>query len=241
MLPRRRKEFPYLSATGIACFTVMSRPGGGSGNGHRASFRNPSTSFRLPAFGFRFLVSAPGLRIRKPGRLYLSDLRRAPSHLWLGAFWVALLAFTTLLFRPIPVRRNLCAWDCKVTPASCTCQEGNTIGCIPNNDGLDAGSGPCFPHCGKHGSLRLVDELAKFPLLGPYLAAVAGVAVEGNLGSHMREFTSSACAGTNHGDRETAVAISGEPQLRQRSRGAYSGVRLLTWVALPLQSRAART
>jgi hypothetical protein len=48
--------------------------------------------------------------------------------------------------RPIPVRRNLVPWDCKVTPADCTCQEGNTIGCIPNNDGLDARSGPRFPH-----------------------------------------------------------------------------------------------
>ena len=37
------------------------------------------------------------------------------------------------------------AWDCKVTPAYSACQEGNTIGCIPSNDGLDAGLGPGFP------------------------------------------------------------------------------------------------
>ena len=52
-------------------------------------------------------------------------------------------------FRPIPVRRNFCAWDCKVTPADCACQEGNTTGCIPSNDGLGAGLGSGFPHCGK--------------------------------------------------------------------------------------------
>ena len=31
------------------------------------------------------------------------------------------------------------AWDCKVTPAGCACQERNPTGCIPSNDGLDAG------------------------------------------------------------------------------------------------------
>jgi hypothetical protein len=52
-------------------------------------------------------------------------------------------------FRPIPVSRNFGAWDCKVTPADCACQEGNTTGCIPSNDGLGAGFGPGFPHYGK--------------------------------------------------------------------------------------------
>src|SRR5579864_268087 len=131
----------------------LSRPGGGSGNGHRASFRNPAASFRLPAFGFRFLVSAPGLRIRKPGRLdactFLACGGRQVTSGWAPYRLGCITAFTTLLFRPIPVRRNLCAWDCKVTPASCACQEGNTIGCIPSNDGLDAGSVPRFPHCAK--------------------------------------------------------------------------------------------
>src|SRR6266404_2417863 len=36
-------------------------------------------------------------------------------------------------------------WDCKVTPAYCTCQERNTIGCISSNDGLGAGWWNCFP------------------------------------------------------------------------------------------------
>ena len=53
---------------------------------------------------------------------------------------------------PFPWRRNSCAWDCKVTPVYCTCQEGNTIGCIPSNDGLDARLGLIFPHALKiHG------------------------------------------------------------------------------------------
>ena len=48
------------------------------------------------------------------------------------------------------MRRNFRAWDCKVTPADSSCQEINTTGCIPSNDGLDAGFEPRFPHCGKH-------------------------------------------------------------------------------------------
>jgi hypothetical protein len=35
-------------------------------------------------------------------------------------------------------------WDCKVTPAYCVCQVGNTIGCILSNDGLGAGVGGAF-------------------------------------------------------------------------------------------------
>src|ERR1700756_685636 len=85
-------------------------------------------------------------------------------------------------------------------------------------------------------------SVGKIPFLGLYLAAGAGVAAEGNLGSHMSDFTSGACAGTSHGDRERPVAISGEPQWHRRSRGACAGcVRCLTLAALPLQSRAART
>jgi len=47
----------------------------------------------------------------------------------------------------VPASRhtNLCAWDCKITPAYCSCQEGNTIGCIPNNDGLGAPLSAGFP------------------------------------------------------------------------------------------------
>src|SRR5208282_4159834 len=40
-------------------------------------------------------------------------------------------------------------WECKVTPAYSACQEGNTTGCILNNDGLGTGLrdlfGICFP------------------------------------------------------------------------------------------------
>jgi hypothetical protein len=44
------------------------------------------------------------------------------------------------------VKRNSGAWDCQVTPVHCGCQERNTIGCIPSNDGLDARWGTGFPH-----------------------------------------------------------------------------------------------
>ena len=53
--------------------------------------------------------------------------------------WTLLLRTAVEIPGLIPVRRNLCAWECKVTPADCACQEANTIGCIPSNDGLDAG------------------------------------------------------------------------------------------------------
>src|SRR5215469_1320527 len=49
-------------------------------------------------------------------------------------------------FRPIPVSRNSCPWDCKNTPVYCTCQEGNTIGCITSNDSLGAAFRAHFPH-----------------------------------------------------------------------------------------------
>jgi len=41
-------------------------------------------------------------------------------------------------------------WECKVTPAYCACQEGNTIGCILNNDGLGAGVVDLFSTRGIH-------------------------------------------------------------------------------------------
>ena len=75
----------------------------------------------------------------------------APSHLWLGAtpatvvelfFWKP-ASFPRGGFQP--------SWDCNVTPPYCSCQEGNTIGCISSNDGLDAGVREFFPqkeiHC----------------------------------------------------------------------------------------------
>src|SRR4051794_21734353 len=80
---------------------------------------------------------------QKPGAGTLFFSRGVSSHLWLETA----AGFPSLFeFRAIPVERNFCAWDCKVTPAGCACQEGNTTGCIPSNDGLDAGSGSGFPH-----------------------------------------------------------------------------------------------
>ena len=81
---------------------------------------------------------------RAARRLSLSWLGPRSSHLWLENGPQGLSHLPTP--SPFPWRRNLCAWDCKVTPVYCTCQEGNTIGCIPSNDGLDARFGVVFPH-----------------------------------------------------------------------------------------------
>ena len=69
-------------------------------------------------------------------------------------------------------------WDCKLTPADCTCQEGNTTGCIPSNDGLGAWLRTDFPHCGKSVAVAISWERQEIPLLGPHPTAAAGVAVE---------------------------------------------------------------
>jgi hypothetical protein len=63
--------------------SVVSRPGGGSGNGHRTSFR-----FRLPALSRQLeasFVEGSGRRAygSKPKRLSLFLLRWVSSHLWL--------------------------------------------------------------------------------------------------------------------------------------------------------------
>jgi len=52
--------------------------------------------------------------------------------------------------RLVPARQISKLWDCKVTPAYCACQEGNTIGCISSNDGLDAGMRDWFSTTGIH-------------------------------------------------------------------------------------------
>ena len=77
----------------------------------------------------------------------------APSHLW--PYATPFLADYSLLLspaetRPVPARRISKLWDCKVTPAYCTCQEGNTTGCISSNDGLDAGVRVRFSTSGIH-------------------------------------------------------------------------------------------
>jgi hypothetical protein len=70
-----------------------------------------------------------------------------PSHLWPDAAPAivvdGLFVYETSLVPAKKVSKML--WDCKVTPPYCTCQEGNTIGCISSNDGLDAGVRIFFP------------------------------------------------------------------------------------------------
>jgi hypothetical protein len=182
MLPRRRREVPLSAGYGDCVFNLHVAPRGRIGERPPRFVRHPATGFRLPAFGHRFEVSAPGLRIRKPGRLCLFWLAEGAKSPLAGRAEPPGLhyAFTALLFRPIPVGWNLCAWDCKVTPASCACQEGNTIGCIPSNDGLGARSEATFSTPKKTRALRFVEASAKFPFLGLYLAAVAGVAAQRN-------------------------------------------------------------
>jgi len=83
--------------------------------------------------------TAPGLRIEKPDAICLI----VPAGCRVTSGWASAAGCFTLTFLlpsdPIPVRPNFCAWECKLTPAGCACQEGNTIGCIPSNDGLGAG------------------------------------------------------------------------------------------------------
>jgi len=116
-----------------------------------------SSSVALPA-SIRKAESSPlskavasGLRIKKPDAV---PVFRAgvPSHLWLGT---GPPGPSLLNSSPIPVRRKLRAWDCKLTPADCACQERNTTGCIPSNDGLDAGLGTRFPHQIQAAGVRL--------------------------------------------------------------------------------------
>jgi hypothetical protein len=94
-----------------------------------------------------FNIWAPGLRspeeIRKPSAWFV--FYGGSSHLWLDP--TALNHNCLRKLRPHSREAgNLLLWDCKVTPAGCACQEGNTICCISSNDGLDSGLGMCFPH-----------------------------------------------------------------------------------------------
>jgi hypothetical protein len=73
------------------------------------------------------------------------------------------------------VRRNFRPWICKVTPADCACQEGNTTGCIPSNDGLGAGFGPDFPHCGKQRAVGASGCVVKDSHFGTYFRGRAGL------------------------------------------------------------------
>ena len=122
-------------------------PGGGSGNGHRTQNRLPASGDRLPDLleAASFKVSGAGLtdlEAQAPEPFLLAEGAESP----LAGHRTASSISTDCEFRLIPVRRNFRAWICKVTPADCACQAGNTTGCIPSNDGLDAGLGPGFPH-----------------------------------------------------------------------------------------------
>jgi hypothetical protein len=137
--------FPHL------IILLSSRPGRGVGARppHCIGFRLPE--FRRPGpEGF----TSPGLRFRAPG---LPTWKSRRLSLFCGGRQVTsglapyriVFLLPLLRSRPIPVGRNFMPWDCKLTPVDCTCQEGNTTGCIPSNDGLGAGLGPGFPHGGK--------------------------------------------------------------------------------------------
>jgi len=117
----------------------LSCAGGGSGHGHRTSLPASGTSGRLKirpcgrpwrrAYGSGSLTPMPTFRTV------------VPSHLWLGTGPPGLHSSIPPHSRGVKIR----AWDCKLTPADCACQERNTTGCIPSNDGLDAGLGTGFP------------------------------------------------------------------------------------------------
>src|SRR6266700_3215411 len=94
-------------------------------------------------------------------------------------------------------------WDCKVTPTSCTCQERNTIGCIPSNDGLDAGLGPGFPQ------LRIYDGLTGKKGLGGWLTS----AIPESILSHCRYRLATSCGEClARLDKRMAVARSCKPR-----------------------------
>src|SRR4029077_18700343 len=97
---------------------------------------------------------------------------RTLSHLWLGArtrtFLLVVSIAVALQISPHSREAKFSAWDCKVTPADCACQEGNTICCISNNDGLGAGLGTRFPHALREGHCAEAGlRGAIFPILEP--------------------------------------------------------------------------
>jgi hypothetical protein len=83
----------------------------------------------------------------------------APGHLWPGAE-PALTALFGFIRRMSPRSReaNSNLWDCKVTPAYCTCQEGNTTCCISSNDGRGAAVADRFSTSGIHLAFTEVDR-----------------------------------------------------------------------------------
>ena len=154
----------------IACCTYSRRaPGGGSGNGHRTESASGVRLPDQPETYFTLKVSGAGPTDLKSRRLSLF-LPAEGAESPLAGHRTASLHCCSSKLRPIPVRRSFPAWDCKVTPADCACQEGNTIGCISNNDGLDAGLGPRFPQ--KRGLATICWAGQWIPFMGPYLEAI---------------------------------------------------------------------
>ena len=122
-------------------------PGGGSGAA-------TAFGFGFPAFGKpEGSVCGAGLTNRKPVRqnVFACGERRVTSGRALHRYFVFALL--------VPARRKFVAWDCKVTPADCACQERNTTGCISNNDGADTGMGARFSTFGRGKSLGFQSSL----------------------------------------------------------------------------------
>jgi len=125
------------------------------GNDHRTSKK------RLPAADSR--IAKIELESLSSSGCWFTEV--APGHLWPGA---APDRFSCFCFpdesgsvpaKPSP--KGL--WECKLTPPYCTCQEGNTIGCILNNDGLDAGVLDLFSTKEIHGMFTKVTGAVKGP------------------------------------------------------------------------------
>jgi hypothetical protein len=144
----------HEQVTDVAAGSRLSRSLSCTGGGRA---RPPHFGFRLPPPGYRetfwpfpqqFRLRAPGLRIRRAWRPIIGS-GGAKSPLAWGR--TAALRTTVYVVSPHSREAKFPAWDCKVTPVHCTCQEGNTICCIPSNDGLGAGLRPGFPHRAREG------------------------------------------------------------------------------------------
>ena len=112
--------------------------------------RPPHCLIRLPASAFRL----PEKRLLPPDCfiVFLRLRGRRLGHLWPDAIPpVFLTALGRLKLSRSRESSFKGLWECKVTPATCSCQEGNTIGCILNNDGLGAGVVDSISTRGIHG------------------------------------------------------------------------------------------
>ena len=130
----------------LPAFVRGRAPGGGTGTTTALVTQRPSSGLRLPGDVSPATVQGFGRRAGESGcptpEPFLTATKIESPLARNGPQGLSHLRIPS----PFPWRRNACAWDCKVTPLYCTCQEGNTIGCIPSNDGLDARLGVVFPH-----------------------------------------------------------------------------------------------